>query len=155
MIVVGIDPGGRWTGIVAMRSGNYLGHRVVDARQSQSFERYMLSITGWVRGTLYDVLRAGERYHVAVEGLVEPNPHMGMTNVRALIDTAQVLGALRMEYRETVLVRPGGHGSLPRQAYPPELIGPREGAALKGVLRHCRSAWDVAMAARQEIALRG
>jgi len=47
-----------------------------------------------------------------------------------------------------VLVPPNNHGGLGRAAYPAELIGKREGAALTGRLRHCRAAWDVAMSAR-------
>ena len=82
---------------------------------------------------------------IAVEDVVAPNPHMGLTNVSALIETARLVGYLQAVY-PVVLVPPGGHGKAPLQTYPAALVGPRETAGT-GRRRHLRSAWDVAGAA--------
>jgi hypothetical protein len=82
---------------------------------------------------------------LAVEDVVAPNPHMGLTNVSALIETARLVGYLQALY-PVVLVPPGGHGKAPLQTYPEALVGPRETAGT-GRRRHLRSAWDVAGAA--------
>ena len=79
---------------------------------------------------------------IAVEDVVAPNPHMGLTNVSALIETARLVGYLQAVY-EVVLVPPGGHGKAPLQTYPEALVGPRETSGT-GRRRHLRSAWDVA-----------
>ena len=131
-----------------------LGHRLVE-RDGDDWDRYRDDLTG----ALWDFAEPVEGVAmsaslVAVEGLHVPTPHMGMTSVKGLIDTARVLGWVEWvacqvwgDQGPFVSVPPGGHGTAPRSTYPPELIGAREGPKLTGRLRHCRSAWDVAGAA--------
>lgn len=149
MIVTGVDPGARWTGVV-VRDGDLLVRHELIGSAGLSTARYLAAVIdameffpGWV----------------AVEDLVEPTPHMGMTSVAGLIGTAQVIGAVLAIRDDAVLVAPGGHGATPdlspgpvldacmAEQYPAGLIGTRERGAYQGRLRHCRSAWDVAGAA--------
>lgn len=144
--VVGIDPGGTNTGIV-VREGDRLWFASTLHRALRPLPEYIA-----------DVLRVvDEAQHrpglpIAVEDVTPPtgfrNGQRAPIDPASLIGTAAVLGAVLARYPDAVVVPPGGHGSGPAGAYPPELIGPREGKALTGRLRHCRSAWDVAGAAR-------
>jgi hypothetical protein len=151
-MIVGIDPGGAQTGVVVMNDdGSYVDHRLIERAELMSWGRYVAWIEDAIAEFSFDSPAQGEPL-VAMEDLSPPSPHMGLISVKGLLDTARVIGALH--YRggpSMVLVPPGGHGSLPAEAYPPELIGPREGRALSGKLRHCRSAWDVAMRVRNNL----
>ena len=108
---------------------------------------YLAEVIDAARDLIYRGAEAGGCAPiVAVEDLVEPNPHLGLSNVKGLMDTAQVLGALRAHF-DVVLVAPGGNGSAPLQTYPAELVGDNEPKGT-GKLRHARSAWDVAGAVK-------
>ena len=80
---------------------------------------------------------------IAVEELVHPTPHMGLANVRGLLDTAQILGAVVAVGMLVVRVRPAKFGTAPLASYPAALVGEREVSG-KGRLRHARAAWDIA-----------
>jgi hypothetical protein len=148
MRVLGVDPGGQSVGIVVREGHDLLHHRTV-TRGDQT-------IDVWTRTVLDDLDRAagvGFLDLCAVEGLNHPTPQMGLANVRGLLDTATVLGAVIgwCDQLDVVVVPPGRHGraadGLGRAglsaAYPAELVGPRETSGT-GALRHCRAAWDCA-----------
>lgn len=149
-LIVGVDPGGKTTGVIARQRQELLVAELVvndDAPEvSAGYLREVLTVLDSL------VVRARQRklsLFVAVEDVIEPNPHLGIANMRGLLATAQVLGAVRCWSEDTcdiVVVRPGGHGSAPLRSYPPALVGDREGRAGTGKLRHARSAWDIAAA---------
>lgn len=147
-LVVAVDPGGRHTGIV-LRSGAILHYWALVSRQGHE-------PLDWYLGEVIDtVTKAKERARelallnlfdawalLAVEDITDPTPQMGITSVRGLIDTAQIIGAISGHWVIT-RVPPGGHGSHPLSTYPEKLVGIQEKSG-QGRLRHVRSAWDVA-----------
>ena len=160
---VGVDPGGRSTGIVT-RNGDLLVAATVVTRDGPPSS----TLSDWTAGAwqayLADVLEAvedvGDRYttpaSVAVEGVNNPGgrSHGVIAPIRPidLAGLGVVIGALAVRWPDLVVVPPGGHGSGPLAVYPPPLVGPNESAG-KGRLRHARSAWDIAGAAAQAAAL--
>lgn len=142
--VVGVDPGGRQTGVVARDESGFVWAATITRDDAGStpgvdyFGEVVAAVTdaaGRLSGTVL----------VAVEGVVHPNGHVRMMNVTGLLGTAMVLGALMQEFPAAVVVPPGGHGAGPLDAYPAVLRGPRELKG-KGRFRHVRSAWDIAEA---------
>lgn len=152
--VIGVDPGGASTGIVVRLGDRLLDWALVERAEPEEFDAYLGRV-------MTEITTAGnDRPHalLAVEDLNHPNPHLGLANVEGLMATAQVLGAIRRHatrtYLRLVLVPPGRHGSAPLQSYPRELVGERERAGT-GRMRHLRSAWDVAGAAKMQVLLSG
>lgn len=152
---VGIDPGGRYTGVVVRRGNDLLDHRTytrpgTDDLPERSFlRRLMLELMDLVE--LHDAA-------VAVEGVQKPSPFMGKTgnvsfsNVTGILGTAAVWGAV-MAILPAVVIPPGGNGSGPMRAYPVELRPTTGKGAGKDKLRHERSAWDVAGAGAAHVRL--
>lgn len=147
-MIVGIDPGGRWTGIVARSESEFVAGELVDQKKCPGdWVDYLDAIWASLRCVWERCDRGDEEMIVALEGVRAPNPHVRMSNVSALLDTAQVIGGLRWRLADRcVMVDPGGHGSQLLASYPAELVGERERRGT-GKLRHMRSAWDVAGAA--------
>jgi hypothetical protein len=146
VIVVGVDPGGATTGIVVRDGATPVRAMLVSNSDGDMSAGYLAEVID----ALDDAITM--RMLCAVEGLVEPNPHVRLANVRGLLDTAQVLGAVRHQaavwtaqgrLSGVVVVPPGGHGSAPLACYPAVLVGEREKRGT-GRLRHGRSAWDIA-----------
>lgn len=144
--IVGIDPGGTNTGIVAR-----LGDRVLYAAtvtRDNDMAGYIAELGDTIDKAI-NALTCAQHDDpllapiVAVEGLNEPTPHLGLTNVRGLLGAAQVLGAILQRHPAAIVVPPGRHGSAPLTTYPPTLIGPRERRGT-GNARHARSAYDIA-----------
>lgn len=142
--VLGVDPGGQETGLVLVVDGKLVAHEVVQ-RKGSSLQEWVVAV--W--DAVCDVMEAEPfgpfTVLVCVEDVNAPNPHLGLIQVRGLLDAAAVLGVVLANSKTVQLVPPGGHGSAPLRAYPPELVGPNEPRGT-GVLRHCRSAWDIAHA---------
>jgi hypothetical protein len=154
-LILAVDPGARETGIVLVEGDRLLRHAVV-RRESGLDEglvdpAHLRAVIGMAEGQLNMEGALGSAV-VAVEALEGPNPHLGMTNAAGQIATAAVAGAVAgwaiVHGLEVVVVSPARHGSSSIRAYPKELQGEREGPAGTGILRHCRSAYDVALAAR-------
>ncbi len=144
--VVGIDPGAKETGIVLVEGRSVLAGCTVKRKTGTTIP---------TADYLHEVLEAVGEYVekgkdpiVGVESLVAPNPHMGYTAVMPLLGAAVVLGAVLTTYPDAVLVRPAKNGSRPIESYPKELRPTRGKGAGKDRLRHTRSAFDVACAAR-------
>lgn len=147
-LVVAVDPGGRHTGVV-LRSGDALHYWALLTRDTD-FDWYLGEVVDTVTkakdrartlalqdGALFDLSPV-----LAVEDLNDPTPQMGLTSLRGLIDTAQVIGAIAGQW-PIIRVPPGRHGSHPLNAYPTPLVGARERSG-KGTSRHVRAAWDIA-----------
>lgn len=162
MIVLGVDPGGASTGFVLRDGRTLLAHDVLDRDTAPR----TLWVEACVEAANNMALEATVDL-VAIEDLNDPSPHMGMTSVRGLIDTAVVIGALVCWAQDPVtgvdvtLVPPGRHGRAAEgygragllAAYPHELVGPQETSGT-GRLRHARAAWDCAgAAAKQQLRL--
>jgi len=142
--VVGVDPGGRQTGVVTRR-GERLFYGATVTREVP-MPAYVAEVVDTIRRAC-GMAPGGDLLVVAVEGVNAPSPHLGLTNVAGLLDTAMVLGAVLHAYPEAVVVPPGGHGSAPLATYPSALVGKGEVVGT-GKRRHMRSAWDAAGAAR-------
>lgn len=120
------------------REGDELLCEVVACRGSLPVVAYARRITDYASAWR----RPGDL--VAIEDTVAPSPHMGLTNVSGLMTTERLLGALLWAFPDAVLVPPAGNGSGPLSAYPEALRPTRGKGAGRDLLRHCRSAWDVA-----------
>lgn len=159
MRVVGVDPGSRTTAVV-LREGKACEYVELVERGGDLGE-YLMTVVGAV----------GEVAHwnvdlVAVEDVVNPSWFLDgkeapLLNLAGLLETAQVLGAIR-SHLNCRLVRPAGFGKTPdleqpyldaymRENYPAELLGAGElGGKYTGRLRHARSAWSVSLAGERQ-----
>lgn len=159
--VLGVDPGGTETGLIARRGDELRWHEILTRDPTTGY-------AGWADQILrraLDVRRhlfgqdmadsAGSGGNVrpallAVEGVVEPHlQHQRLIDPRPLLRVAYVVGHFdgygRCHPGQLVIVRPGRHGQAPLDTYPQALVGPRERKGTgRNPLRHCRSAWDVA-----------
>lgn len=156
---VGIDPGARDTGVISINpegtsTRGFTVHNEGDLLPVP--HSYLVAVIETVREAIE--YAGGESAIVKVESITRPNWHVAKdrkfgsaANPAPLLGTAQVLGAVMAVYPDSVLVPPGKNGSSVLAAYPDFLIGPREKSKQgwqsrvgSGILRHQRSAWDVA-----------
>lgn len=155
-ILIGLDPGARNTGIIAIQDDGHI--MAVTVTNSGALlpvpADYLADVIGeTLRLLTHDPLNPTIR----VESITRPNWHVGKgqgggsaSNPEALLGTAQVLGAV-MAHFDCELIPPGRNGSKPLGAYPTDLVSDaerrKEGWEQRvggGKLRHVRSAWDVA-----------
>lgn len=142
--IIGVDPGGQATGIVVMDWPDTYVQSFLVLRSRLDLDAYIAAVVEALQAAEDFFPKTGGTPPVAVEDVIEPNPHLNLVAVRGILDTAQVLGAIRWHSRNSLtVIRPRRHGSLPLSAYPKQLVGPTEKKGT-GVLRHCRSAWDIA-----------
>lgn len=153
LFVIGADPGGRQTGIVARKGRELLGFEVIERVGKSDLPdlEYITAVVDaiWQLGRQPQA-RGGV---LAVEGVTKPSGHAKgrkghLIDPAGLMGTSMVFGAILAEFRHTplIVVEPGQHGQAALRFYPPELVGPRERTGSGGRLRHCRSAWDIARA---------
>lgn len=175
-LLVAVDPGGRESGIVVLYGEGLYAAAVLD-RAVAVDPRHGYSAAAWAAANVEAVHRLASealtvvvpmlgltepiaasdlpRVRLAIENYHAPNPHVtrddgdAIINLDGILDTALVVGQLLGEWPDAILVEPGGNGALPpgRGHYPPP-IDARPGAAGRDRLRHARSAYDVARAAR-------
>lgn len=148
-VVIGVDPGGRMTGIAARCGDEYLGHELV-VRHG----RGVIPGPGYQREVCERVLAwtlvwPAARVVVAIEGVYDPNPSRAEEREDrggGLIALGKVVGALELYFPDALVVPPDHHGRNLLAAYPKALVDDEELARLSGdgPLQHCRSAWDVA-----------
>jgi hypothetical protein len=152
--VVGVDPGGKTTGVVVRQDDAVITAELVHNDATAVTDRYLAHVIDAVFAARLWALELGAGDPlVGVEDLTHPNPHVGrVANVMGLLGTAQVIGAIRgalRSYCPVVMVPPGKHGSAPLRAYPAVLVGSREtGTFGNGKYRHVRSAYDIAGATK-------
>lgn len=151
MIVLGVDPGGRETGIVVRRRDDLLAYSVVIRQDTLT-----MPDGGYCRQVAAEAIRllgkAGSHPRdpdliVAVEGVRhwprdrskgDSTPDRNMTGV---LGTAIVLGSIVTRWSTAVVVTPGsGAGGLADWVYPEPIQA--TGVKGKDLMRHCRSAWD-------------
>jgi hypothetical protein len=151
-VTIGVDPGGRFAGIVAIHRDDTLERALVLDRRRLELK----ALEEWVWHVELVVVDLADELNVAtigIEGVKAPSPHArrrdgnALTNVTGIVDTAAVYGGVITRFRNVaVTIPPGGHGSHPQAAYPE---GIRKGTrGLGGPPEHARSAFDVARAAR-------
>lgn len=154
---LGVDPGARDTGLVLVRGDDLLAHAVIHREDRISDEEY---VCGVLANALSLVNLVGpEDLLVAVESVTPPvgfrDGKRQPINPGSLIATSAVMGAfIAWAWTEPasvdlILVPPAGNGSAVLAAYPPALVGAREAKAAGGILKHCRSAWDVAQSGQR------
>lgn len=162
-LVLGVDPGGVDTGMVVRECDQVVyqlvAHRAADETGPRGVgvgPEYLRQLTD----CLEHLVEVYGVHLVAIEGVVRPNPHVNRRNGRSVTDpgpiiaTAIVLGHVHATAtalgRDVVWVPPGRNGSLQLAAYPAQLVSDRERAkglnrvGDSGILRHARSAYDVA-----------
>lgn len=142
MIGMGVDPGGRHTGLVVKDHERVLAACVLKRTTGDKFPD-----AHYIHEVLDEITVHIEIVEfVALEGIVEPRGRdpegneVIMTSA-GLIGTGIVYGAVLARWPNAVIVPPGGNGSLPDGAYPPEI---RRHVRLGGPSDHARSAYDVA-----------
>lgn len=158
-IILGIDPGGRHTGAVICRGDVLLAHDVIvgDGRvdpKDPINSDYLLEVQSRLFALIHSDEVGGVIDAVAIEQLKSPSPHLGLTQVAGALACAANIGAvftwvatLYGAPMPVVLIDTGHHGQSDVRHYPHQLVGPRETKG-EGILRHARSAYDVALAAR-------
>lgn len=144
LIVTGVDPGGRFTGIVTTSGNAVLSACVIRRTTGDKFPDSI-----YLNEVLAEIHAHEEEFEaLALEGIVEPrgrNPdgEQMIMSAAGLIGTGMVYGAVLALWPDAVVVEPGGNGSLPDAAYPLEI---QRGKRLGGPSDHARSAYDVALA---------
>jgi hypothetical protein len=147
LVIIGVDPGGRMTGIVARHGDTYLGHELVIRRGRAIIpdRTYLHHIAGrvgaWSSGWPRTVLAIEE-----ARAFGRPRRRPIANGNGGLIALGKVVAALELYFPDAILVMPNGHGRNLLAAYPAPLVAPDELERLTGdgPLQHCRSAWDVA-----------
>jgi hypothetical protein len=161
---IGVDPGARWTGIVAVENGRVAACVVIDWNYYP--DRYLDQVEQRIS---IAVAALSPSAQVAIEDVNAPSPHMGLARPADLIALGRAVGYLQRAFPGALLIPPNKHGSRPWATYPAELLTAREQANAKAkplavagqssLMRHARSAYDVALAAplhaRREASLRG
>jgi hypothetical protein len=148
--VIGIDPGGAATGIAVITSGDELAWSTTVRRERYARISAEEPISHYARKVTQAIIREAPVDAAtlwAIEEVHAPNPHLGLTNPQGAIDTAVVFGALIAHTLPGLLaiVETGRHGRAPMTAYPPSLRPTRGQGKGKDNLRHCRSAYDIAI----------
>lgn len=150
--VLGVDPGYRYTGVV-LRDGDavlYSTTLVRDADKKDPTD-WANQVVDEIKVILMTVCPANTR--MGVENVTEPkgfkDGKKAAINPGPIIFAGVVLGAVRCQWRDSVVIEPGGNGSQHITNYPPELVG-RRPASLPGASNgagtrdHEQSAYDVA-----------
>jgi hypothetical protein len=142
--VLGVDPGGRDTGLVVRAGRTLLAHAVITRRGGKALDvdpAYLHAVNEAIENCLLSDLPI---VAIAVEGLRAPNPHVRVTDPSGVMATAVTLGAVMSQRNWNVpvlLVPPGGNGSQYAASYPVPIRAPGKGFDRN---RHARSAWDIA-----------
>lgn len=151
--VLGIDPGGRFTGLVVRRRDDLLAWRLEvrpgNARMVDG--RYIRQVLAGCSTALTEAglePRDRDGYVVGVEGLAYwPERDGSRRDQRGLYGTAMVLGAILARWPDATVVDSGrGVANLHPQAYPEPIRPPVNGAG-KDKRNHVRAAWDHSYAA--------
>jgi hypothetical protein len=155
MIVIGIDPGARYTAI-SVRDGDELLLSSTYVRPKE-----LPPITWAVTVTkqiMEDIIPLYPDAPIGIEGITDPNAYnqgvKSLNNPKHLIHLGFVVGALAGAFPKAVIVRPGKNGK--KEWYPDALMGRRPKtlpgiATGAGTRNHERSAFDVAGAVESRI----
>lgn len=137
--MVGVDPGGRYTGVVTRTPDGVIAARVLTRTTGIDFPDGT-----YIHEVLDEISKQMEHADaISLEGVVAPSPHVRITNPTGIIGTGIVFGAVIARWPHAIIVPPEGNGSLPDVAYPGQI---RRNVRLGGPSTHARSAFDVARA---------
>lgn len=159
-IVIGIDPGAKYTAVSVINPDAPLEERVI---QSSVYVRpdEMPEVTWAVHVTnkiMNDVITNYPLAKIGIEGVTTPQSHyngrLALMNPKNTIKLAIVVGAIAMALPKAAIIRPGKNGS--QETYPKVLNGQRPktlpGINEKaGTRNHERSAYDVAMLTEKKL----
>ncbi len=166
--VLGVDPGLRETGFALIRLPRELviaetirraddplpaGRAILGSPAARDYIDALVDTLDRMR----DEAECDGTLTVAVEDVVAPSPHAGMTNPTGLLGTAATLGlvlgaaATASLVLQWVTIRPRKHGAGHPRQYPPELLDRGGRVAPGGARRHERAAYDVAIAGAREL----
>lgn len=151
LVIVGIDPGARYTGF-----------SIIDGDETVLFSATFIrpedqeDLVLWSKALvqlLENILKDVKYTALGIEGVSHPKGFKkgvrSSLNPKDIIRTALLVGALSMHYDTAHIIPPGRNGDRPIEEYPEELVGRRpkdlpgsgNGA---GTRRHEMSAYDVA-----------
>jgi hypothetical protein len=158
-VILAVDPGGRWSGLCVRRGLEVLAHAVITRDGDEDGPGGIGVGPVYVGQVVARYAELVAEFHptvLGVEGLRRPSPHVrrqdgnSLINMTGTLGAAAVYGGIVQAYPTALIVPPGKNGSMPLGAYPAELVGPRERTGNwrmkvgEGILRHARSAYDVA-----------
>lgn len=148
-VVIGVDPGSRYTAVVA-RDGDvvlYAGTIVrVGNEEPISYARKVVA-------ALRPVVAMFPNAIIGVEGITDPkgfkHGQRAALNPKDIVRTGVVAGAVACAFEDAVVIRPGNNGSKHLSHYPASLQGRRPadlpGSSVgAGTRRHEQSAFDIA-----------
>lgn len=154
-LVVGIDPGAKYLGIVARSNDG-------NVAWAETFHGTMNDTTDWIHACLArieQILDAVPAIAIGVETITSPKGFQDGSrapiNPGHVARAAAVYGAVIGRWPDSIPVTPAGNGSKPADYYPSVLVGRRPkdlpGAVYPGVRtrNHEKSAYDVAGTAWQ------
>lgn len=149
-IFLGIDPGARFTGVVARRNDAVLFSTTVvrpeDVKEVLEYVRFVVD-------EIKEIVESYPNAYIGVESISDPKGYKdgkkSPLNPRHIMTTAAVAGAVASHWRNATPIAPQGNGSQHESHYPPALIGrrPKDLPGYKpgiGTRSHERSAYDVA-----------
>lgn len=170
-IVIGVDPGGAHTGIVARKGRTLIDYALVERAKTRSggrtpVEHFAAECAGKVVDMGANAAGSGPVVF-SIERVVPPRwyskgqerPIKPSHLIDVSIVAGMIAGRVAAEFGWGAIqwVRPGGHGKPPqipagkrldrymRSRYPADLLPRRSAARYQDSLRHCRSAWDVSL----------
>lgn len=158
MIVVGVDPGARWTGLAIVDGRTLLASCTIERPGASELLDVEPAYLTEIAAGVVDAVRHRGAELLAVERVRRPSWRIKGTekplDPTAIMATAVVFGGIigRGFGVPLVTIPPDGNGSRPWTTYPAQLR-PREGGKGGDKLRHERSAYDVATLAVQYRAL--
>lgn len=159
-LILGCDPGGKFCGLALVRGRELVAWDLVERTAGQGIAGWIGECYSGAHVLTYNHTVSGypdsDHVTVAVEDVNSPKLYINgkrqMISPESLIGTAAVMGGLvswaATEGFPVKLVPPGGNGSGPFSAYPEELRPTRGRGRGFDKMNHCRSAWDVALAAQ-------
>ena len=151
MIVIGIDPGAKYTGVSVrdLANNTILLSSTYVRPEETNIVTWAVQVAETIRR---EVVEAFPDAKIGIEGLSDPkgynNGKKSPLNPKHVIRAGVVLGAIAMMFKDAVIVPPG-HNGTSRTGYPDELNG-RRPKTLPGVSKgagtrnHEKSAYDVA-----------
>lgn len=150
-VIVGIDPGARYTGFSIIDGDEAILFSATFVRPEEQEDLVIWSKT--LVKLLEDVLKEVKYTALGIEGVSHPKGFKkgvrSSLNPKDIIRTALVVGALSMYYDKAHIIPPGRNGDRPIEDYPDSLKGRRPkdlpgSGNNAGTRRHEMSAYDVA-----------
>jgi hypothetical protein len=147
-IVIGIDPGGRYTGVSVRNGDEVLLSSTYVRPETTPIVTWAVNVADMI---IADVIDKFPDARIGIEGISDPKGFSGgkkaPINPKYIIHAATVLGAIAAKLPNAVIIKPGKNGS--GEIYPDVLNGRRpkdlpgisDGATTRN---HERSAFDVA-----------